>query len=223
MLEHARSYKTISSHATTTSYSGQNRRISGLTINEFFGTFPVKSSRPLYIPIPEVQVVAYLLVQRPGQTDDRFILTDRQVTVGRLPDNELVIDEPSVSRHHVRIIPSHEGHTIVDLASRNGLWVNGQRANQTSIPLRHGDELAVGGQGVLLRYLVDEATTDDVTSFFLRESSPLPQRTQGITYESERWMKVLRTTPWLQFVAAVAGSAAAILALIWWTIRFLSA
>jgi len=34
-------------------------------------------------------------------------------------------------------------------------------------------------------------------------------------------MKVLRVTPWLSFVGAVAGSLAAILALAWWVIRWL--
>ena len=167
--------------------------------------------------------MAYLLVQCPGQTDDKFLLTDKQVTVGRLPGNELVIDEPSVSRHHARIFPSHEGHTIVDLGSRNGVWVNGQQASEAPIPLRHGDKVALGGQGVALRYIADEASTGDLTSFFSREPYPVRQSTQDVTNEGERWMKVLRATPWLRFVAAVAGSAAALLALVWWAIRFLSA
>ena len=164
-----------------------------------------------------------LLIQRPSQADESFPLADKEVRVGRQPDNELAIDEPSISRYHALISPRAEGHTVVDLGSRNGVWVNGQRAGDAPVPLRHGDEIDLGGQGVVLRYVADEAPTGEVTGFFGQvpevESPFVPQA----LYEAgERWMKVLRVTPWLRLVGAAIGALAAALALAWWTIRFLA-
>jgi len=59
--------------------------------------------------------VASLLIHRPGKSDRTFPLTDTEVRVSRLPDNELAIDEPSLSRYHALISPIGEGHTVADL------------------------------------------------------------------------------------------------------------
>ena len=162
----------------------------------------------------------FLLIQRPDQDEERFTLPGQPLSVGRQSDNELVIDEDSLSRRHALITPDGEGHAIADQGSRNGVWVNGQRVTEAPVPLRDGDEVALGGRGVVLRYCDDEPTGTDATAFF----SPVPAArppTSEIMYEGERWMKVLRVTPWLRFVAAALGSAAAVLALTWWIIRFL--
>ena len=172
--------------------------------------------------IHKVQVLAFLLIQRPGHADERFSLPEQQLTVGRLPDNKLVIDDQSVSRHHVLISPSGEGHTILDLGSRNGIWVNGERASHAPVPLRQGDEVALGGQGVVLQYFADEDSAIDVTGFFAQIPSLEKQRLPNVLHEGERWMKVLRVTPWLRLVAAAMGAAAGALALTFWIIRLLS-
>ena len=174
----------------------------------------------------KVQDVAFLLIQRPGHTDERAPLPDTQLRVGRLPDNELVIDEPSVSRHHALISPSRYGHTVADLESRNGIWVNGQRAIDAPVPLRHGDEVELGGQGVVVKYFADEARTSDATAFFMRvpelERHRIANVLPNVLYEGERFMKVLRVTPWLRLVGAAIGTAAAVLALLYWIIRWLA-
>lgn len=65
------------------------------------------------------------------------------VTVGRADDNDLVLADPEVSRHHARLEPDGEGWRAVDLESTNGTWVNGVRLNTASIAV--GDEVAFGG------------------------------------------------------------------------------
>jgi len=100
--------------------------------------------------------------------------------------------------------------------------VNGKIAIDSPVPLRHGDDVALGGQGVVLRYLEDEAPSGDITGFFGQVPTPADSTVSRVPEEEgERWMKVLRVTPWLRFVGAVAGSLAAILALAWWVIRWL--
>jgi pSer/pThr/pTyr-binding forkhead associated (FHA) protein len=64
------------------------------------------------------------------------------VTIGRAPDNSVVVDDLLVSRHHLRATPVREGFRIEDLGSRNGSYVNGTPI--TSCTLRPGDRLTVG-------------------------------------------------------------------------------
>lgn len=64
------------------------------------------------------------------------------VTIGRLPDNAVVIDNPAVSGHHARVF--HEGNRVIleDLRSTNGTFVNGRPV--TRHVLQHGDAVLVG-------------------------------------------------------------------------------
>jgi len=48
-------------------------------------------------------------------------------TLGRTPDNAIVIDSPRISRHHAQLKPVLGGLEIEDLNSTNGTWVNGKR------------------------------------------------------------------------------------------------
>lgn len=79
------------------------------------------------------------------------------LTVGRLPDNNLQLDDPMVSRHHARL--ERQGATVVvhDLGSANGTFVNQQRVNGTA-PLREGDDVRFGGTTFTLRGLSSAET-----------------------------------------------------------------
>lgn len=72
----------------------------------------------------------------------RFVLDAEVVTVGRLPDCELLLVDPKVSRHHAEIRPRADGFVVVDLGSTNGTRVNGVRVSERI--LRDGDDLGFG-------------------------------------------------------------------------------
>jgi hypothetical protein len=67
-------------------------------------------------------------------------------TLGRAPDNQLVVnDDPGVSSHHAQIRPAGQGHEIVDLGSSNGTFVNGQQLIPNAPRLLYtGDQIRIG-------------------------------------------------------------------------------
>ena len=74
----------------------------------------------------------------------RQVLESGRLLLGRAPDNDLVLDESSVSARHARVDIEPDGTYLTDLGSTNGSWVNGRRVTG-SVQLRAGDEVFVGG------------------------------------------------------------------------------
>jgi hypothetical protein len=72
-------------------------------------------------------------------------------TVGRGPENNLVIPEPSVSRHHAYIRNTPEGLSIVDNKSRNGIFVNEEKVVRVR-SLAPGDALRIGSARLKLKH-----------------------------------------------------------------------
>lgn len=64
------------------------------------------------------------------------------LTIGRLPDNKVVIDNPAVSGHHARVFLEGSSVVIEDLNSTNGTFVHGRPVARHV--LRHGDEVLIG-------------------------------------------------------------------------------
>lgn len=69
-------------------------------------------------------------------------LTEEKVTVGRLADSTLQVDDASVSSRHAEIFLEHEKYHLHDLGSTNGTFVNGEQV--TDAVLQHGDEVRFG-------------------------------------------------------------------------------
>ena len=67
-------------------------------------------------------------------------------TIGRSEENDIVIADALVSRHHARITLDDEGAEITDLGSGNGTFVNGGRVQGTT-ELSPGDVVDIGGAG----------------------------------------------------------------------------
>ena len=75
-----------------------------------------------------------------GQHD---VLLDRQTTtIGRLPDQDVVLRDQSVSRQHATIVRENNSYSIVDRNSSHGTFLNGIRVQRA--PLNPGDVLQLG-------------------------------------------------------------------------------
>jgi eukaryotic-like serine/threonine-protein kinase len=57
----------------------------------------------------------------------QIVLGSATVTVGRTPDNQLVVNDPKVSSRQAEIRPTVQGYLVTDLGSSYGTFVDGQR------------------------------------------------------------------------------------------------
>lgn len=80
----------------------------------------------------------------PGDGEPYGVELIDQLTIGRAPDNKLVLDESGVSRYHAEIRRvGGNRHLIMDLGSANGTWLNGRRIS-VHRELGTGDEIQIG-------------------------------------------------------------------------------
>ncbi len=85
-----------------------------------------------------------------------FVLDRPSLVIGRTPENDIVIEHKSISRHHARIVREDGQYFALDLESANGVRVNG--VEQSRVQLRAGDEIELGQ--VLLRFVTDDSGAD---------------------------------------------------------------
>lgn len=98
---------------------------------------------PLRDPTEGITREIGVLVVRGGDQDGlRFALSDRLTSLGRSVENDVSLDDITVSRRHAVLELTPDGFTVHDNGSLNGTYVNGRRI--TTSVLAHGDELQVG-------------------------------------------------------------------------------
>jgi hypothetical protein len=93
-------------------------------------------------PAPDSAVRAYLLVSTDGAKSVQFDLGGALIGIGRASDNDVIVDDPQVSRHHCQLKLQHGAYSFADLGSRNGSAVNGQPVNE--VALGPGDVIRIG-------------------------------------------------------------------------------
>jgi two-component system, cell cycle response regulator len=91
-----------------------------------------------------------VLIYGANDLGKRFELT-KDITIGRDPSNDIVVETPDVSRQHARVERREHGEWwLTDLASRNGTRRNGETLKGT-VTLANGDLISVGG--VIFKYI----------------------------------------------------------------------
>ncbi|MBI2191214.1 MAG: Flp pilus assembly complex ATPase component TadA [Planctomycetes bacterium] len=129
----------------------------------------------------------------------------RQVLVARLPftigrdgENDLVLSEKSVSKHHCRLLLENGHLAVEDLESRSGTSVNHRRIEQKTL-LKPGDTLQLGGVQIEVRAGGNEAEVGS--------DAPSPRETTAARPAAEslqparggdsrqRWLESIRKHP----------------------------
>ena len=101
-----------------------------------------------------------VLMTRGGPDEGSLVSLPMGPTViGRLGFNDLVLDEPGVSRQHATIRGDSEGYWIQDLDSHNGTFVNGDRLGNELRRLLNGDKVMIGGMEAEVHWVFELSDT----------------------------------------------------------------
>src|SRR6185369_14848729 len=73
-----------------------------------------------------------------------YFINRQETEIGKAAHNQIVLNDPTVSNTHAILIARGGGYSIVDLGSRNGTYVNGERLGNHAHTLRHGDSIQLG-------------------------------------------------------------------------------
>ncbi|MBX7236663.1 MAG: FHA domain-containing protein [Caldilineales bacterium] len=107
---------------------------------------PEAEPGPTLVIGQETPSFAWLVMLNGPRRGRLYPLKAAGVNLGRVPPNDILVDDDAVSRFHARILAErlvdHLQFYAHDLASANGTFVNGQRISQQ--PLRDEDRLSIG-------------------------------------------------------------------------------
>ncbi len=135
---------------------------------------------------------ALLVLTQDGEFCSSWSLDQAQVMIGRLPENDVYIDDRWISRHHARICREGSRYVLEDLGSKNGLFLNGKRLVEPAA-LEDGDVIQIAPRFQLT--FVDNEST-----------APLFQTLPGVTLDTNSrrvWVRGIEVDPSLsnhQFV-----------------------
>ena len=85
---------------------------------------------------------ALLISTRGAVSGARYLLDEDEITVGRDPSSDILLDDSTVSRTHAVFRRINGNYSVIDAGSLNGTYVNRQRVD--SQELKNGDEIILG-------------------------------------------------------------------------------
>ena len=75
-------------------------------------------------------------------------LVSNEYSIGRSSENNIILDDITVSRHHALITISEQGVKIIDNNSTNGIYINNEIKSEHK--LKSGDKIQIGKYSLLL-------------------------------------------------------------------------
>jgi pSer/pThr/pTyr-binding forkhead associated (FHA) protein len=126
--------------------------------------------------------MARLILNLDDQVLAEYNMSKERYTIGRLPDNDVRIDNPAVSGHHSLIINILNDSFLEDLNSTNGTYVNGKLIKKHA--LQHGDVITIGHHQ--LRFSDQQTGDSDQDEFEKTMVIPAGQQNSEQIAEAER-------------------------------------
>lgn len=127
-----------------------------------------------------------------------YAITDKPLTIGRLSENSIHVDNLSVSGRHARIVPEDGHYVLYDQDSTNGTYVNGQKVSRAE--LVSGDTIHVGRHILAFENdpnqpkpepkvgaLVVLSGKTDAPEYVLNKPQTIIGKTENATVHLQRW------------------------------------
>ncbi len=135
--------------------------------------------------------MARLVLSLDGQVMAEYNMNKERYTIGRLPDNDIRIDNAAVSGHHSLIINILNDSFLEDLNSTNGTYVNGKLIKKHA--LQHGDVVTVGHHQ--LRFVEDDEAQDEFEKTMVIQPSSRPvEKVRAASEAAEKASPALSAT-----------------------------
>jgi predicted component of type VI protein secretion system len=106
-----------------------------------------------------------LLFSSGPREGDEIPLGDNITTLGRSKRNTIALEDPSISREHLRFYVEDDQVSVEDSGSSRGTLINGQ-ALTTRVALKHGDKLDIGNQEIEVVSVNETLGGDDQATIF---------------------------------------------------------
>lgn len=111
------------------------------------------------------------------------------ITIGRLPDNIIQIDNLAVSGHHARVVWEIDHYVLEDNNSLNGTFVNNRRINRSA--LRHGDLILIGKHTLSFEEEGQAASSAQSKAV----SAPVPQMDSTVVLDTRQAKEIFAQQP----------------------------
>ena len=113
---------------------------------------------------------------------NEYQLKEPSTTIGRGADNDIVLSEDIISRHHAVLEWVNNTLYITDSGSMNGTVVNGTQIEpQTRVPLKDGDVLSIGNY--IITFRMKEAIEETPVSTVVPQETTAPEKASEVEIE----------------------------------------
>jgi pSer/pThr/pTyr-binding forkhead associated (FHA) protein len=96
-----------------------------------------------------------IIVKFEDKVIEKFITEKKRITIGRTPDNDIVLDNRGVSRRHAQIEFGENQAVIIDNESLNGTFVNSRRVSEEI--LKDSDTINIGKYSLVFHTAIERA------------------------------------------------------------------
>jgi pSer/pThr/pTyr-binding forkhead associated (FHA) protein len=137
--------------------------------------------------------MAKIIVNRESFQVEELELKQGTLSIGRSRDNELCLDDLTISHHHARIVTVFDSSYVEDLGSTNGIYVNGKKTKTHT--LHNGDVLTLGHYQVLFRAETAASPQPDANATLMIDTAQLAAQAAKAKQQTRTPPPVLRPHP----------------------------
>lgn len=143
-------------------------------------------------------MASILVTYKTGVIKNHAIEQQSEVTIGRHPKNNIVINNRMVSAHHAKIIQSKHGLQLIDLNSTNGTFVNNDQVAEYQ--LAHQDWIAIG-KHILIVDLYDTLSLESTKQMLRVGSSGIDEAESTMMIDRSESRDQIQSIDYLNFLS----------------------